>query len=83
MPRRRPCPRRASGPAVAAFQGPWELYDLTADRTETHDLASAQPDTVAELRVLWEAWAERVGVVPWEVMMASLRFTSVSPTDSP
>ena len=60
--------RRGRWKLVAAFQGPWELYDLTADRTETHDLASEQPDTVAELRALWEALAERVGVVPWETV---------------
>ena len=60
--------RRGRWKLVAAFQGSWELYDLTTDRTETHDLASAQPDTVADLRALWEAWAERVGVVPWETV---------------
>ena len=60
--------RRGRWKLVAAFQGPWELYDLTADRPETHDLASEQPDTVTELRALWEAWAERVGVVPWETV---------------
>jgi arylsulfatase len=34
---------------------PWELYDLKADRAETHDLASAQPDKVRELAAVWKA----------------------------
>ena len=44
--------------------GPWELYDLTADRTESHDLAAARPEKVRELTAAWEQWAERVHAVP-------------------
>ncbi len=50
---------------VAEFQGPWQLYDLEADRTETHDLAPEQPERVAQLTAAWQSWADRVGVVPW------------------
>jgi arylsulfatase len=45
--------------------GPWELYDLKADRTELHDLAAAHPERVKEMAGKWEAWAKRAGVVPW------------------
>ncbi len=45
--------------------GPWELYDLKADRTEQHDLASSQPDKVKELAAEWQKWAERAHVVPY------------------
>jgi len=48
---------------VSKFKGEWELYDLTKDRTEQHDLANMQPETVEELSALWESWADRVGVV--------------------
>lgn len=50
----------AKGPA-----GPWELYDLEADRTELHDRAAAEPERVRQLARLWEAWARRCNVVPW------------------
>jgi len=50
---------------VAANQQPWELYDLEADRTETHDQASANPGKVEELTGLYQAWAERCGVLRW------------------
>lgn len=44
--------------------GPWELYDLKADRTELHDLAATQPERARELAAKWEAWAKRAQVVP-------------------
>lgn len=50
----------AKGPA-----GSWELYDMDADRTELHDLAAEQPQRVADMTAKWEAWAKRVGVLPW------------------
>ena len=45
--------------------GPWELYDLKSDRTELHDLASAQPEKAKELASQWEAWAGRAHVKPY------------------
>ena len=33
--------------------GPWELYDLSKDRCEQRDLASAQPDRVQKLAAMW------------------------------
>ncbi len=50
----------AKGPA-----GPWELYDLETDRTESHDLAAQKPDLARDLAARWEAWARRANVVPW------------------
>ncbi len=50
---------------VAKDGGDWELYDISADRTEMRNLATDQPDRVAELSKLWDVWAERVGVLPW------------------
>jgi arylsulfatase len=38
---------------VASGSGPWELYDLAADRTETTNLATARPDKVQELSARW------------------------------
>ncbi len=45
--------------------GPWELYNIKADRTESHDLSGLDPDRVAKLKSLWQEWADRVGVRPW------------------
>jgi arylsulfatase A-like enzyme len=45
--------------------GPWELYDLKADRTELHNLAAAQPARARELAKKWDAWADRAHVKPY------------------
>jgi len=41
---------------VAARRKAWELYDLDADRTELHDLASANPRRVEKMAALHAAW---------------------------
>ncbi len=50
---------------VSRHPGPWELYDLVADRTEAHDLAAEMPERVDQLAERWDDWAARTGVVPW------------------
>jgi arylsulfatase A-like enzyme len=55
---------------VREHPGPWELYDMTVDRTELHDLAALRPDVVADLAARWERWAERVGATRWEATLA-------------
>jgi arylsulfatase A-like enzyme len=56
---------------VADFHGNWQLYDLKADRTETHDLAAQRRDDVARLSAMWQRWADRVGVVDWATLPGS------------
>jgi arylsulfatase A-like enzyme len=46
---------------VSGKGGPWELYDVLVDRTETNDLAATMPATVRQLSAKYDAWAERVG----------------------
>lgn len=50
---------------VSKHPGDWELYNMAADRSETHDLARQHPDRVKTLADQWQAWADRVGVQPW------------------
>ncbi len=38
---------------AAGKSSPWELYDLTSDRSETKNLAKDRPDKVRELAALW------------------------------
>jgi len=56
---------------VSRFEGGawprrWQLYDMAADRTERRNLAAQQPQRVQAMAAQWEAWAQRVGVLPWE-----------------
>jgi len=38
---------------AAGSDGPWELYDLSTDRSETRNLAKDQPEKVKELAAIW------------------------------
>lgn len=48
----------------------WELYNIDIDRTETNDLADQQPARVEDMAKQWDAWAARVGVLPWPLKQA-------------
>lgn len=50
---------------VAKHNGPWELYDMAADRTEMHDLSGRETGRAQEMMTAWHTWAARVGVRPW------------------
>ena len=41
--------------------GPWQLFDLDADGTETQDLADDEPNKLQELVDRFKAWQDRVG----------------------
>ena len=50
----------------------WQLYDMEADPGETTDLAAREPETVARLAALYDAWfadisRERLGRLPLPV----------------
>ncbi|MGI8979673.1 MAG: arylsulfatase [Pirellulaceae bacterium] len=47
--------RLANWKLVAAKNEPWELYDLTTDRSESTNIAEKMPERVAELAKIWEA----------------------------
>jgi arylsulfatase len=51
---------------VCWFQGPWQLYDMEADRTEMNNLAEKNPTLVKFMARLYDDWAERVQVEPWD-----------------
>ena len=54
--------RQGKWKLVSARGGPWELYDIEADRTESNDLASAESERAAAMAKQWDAWAAEAGV---------------------
>ncbi len=65
---------------------PWELYHLTDDWSECHDLAEQEPEKLTELIALWWEEAHRHGVLPLddrliELFGARFRPNSPHPTD--
>jgi len=52
--------RENSWKLVQHKSDPWQLYDLSRDRTETRNLASAFPERVLQMKTRWEDWAKEV-----------------------
>ena len=57
--------RQGNWKLVAAHGEPFRLYDIASDRAEMHDLSGEQADKVKELKGLYQTWAQRSGVLPW------------------
>ena len=54
----------SKGTKTKPYTGPWELYDIAADRSETNNLAKSQPGKVKELEAMWNKWATDNNVFP-------------------
>jgi len=52
---------------VAEWNKPWELYNISDDRTEQNDLIDGEKDRVKALEKAYYEWAERAEVLPWPV----------------
>ncbi|GAB3956174.1 arylsulfatase [Spirosoma harenae] len=42
----------------------WQLFNLSADKSETQDVAAQYPDKVRQLKAHWQAWAQSHQVFP-------------------
>jgi arylsulfatase len=51
---------------VAMHNRAWELYDLATDRAELKDLSREQPERVKAMNAMWNAYAARALVEPWD-----------------
>lgn len=61
---------------------PWELYRLSSDWSECHDVAADEPDTLSLLVDRWWSEAERHGVLPLDersIELFGARFRANSP----
>lgn len=74
--------RRGQWKLVREQPSSWELYDIINDRTEVQDLSAANPGVVAELAEAWQQWADRVGVIGWDDMLARYAKTGKHPADA-
>jgi arylsulfatase len=54
--------RKGEWKLVARKGDPWELYNLSSDRSETNNLILSEAQIADELEQIYEKWAEKVGV---------------------
>ena len=47
------------------WRGDWELYDMEADRTESHNVIGEHPDLAERLEAAWKKWADASFVDDW------------------
>lgn len=64
---------------VRDHPGKWELYDVESDRTEVQDLAKRHPEIVSSLVDEWHRWADAVGVLSWDDMLANYERRGLAP----
>ena len=50
---------------VMKYRGPWELYDMEADRTERNNLVAEHADMASRMIAQWDAWSKRADVDAW------------------
>lgn len=53
----------------------WQLFDIEADPTESHDLAATNPAKLAELQRRWQEEAARYGALPLREAPPGRRYT--------
>jgi len=46
------------------MKGPWELYNISKDRSEQNNLAKQKPELAERLAGMWDAYAHRANVFP-------------------
>ncbi|MFC1737134.1 sulfatase-like hydrolase/transferase, partial [Candidatus Hydrogenedentota bacterium] len=47
----------------------WELYDIESDPSELDSLAEKHTDKVKELSRMYDEWAAKCGVIPWDEVL--------------
>lgn len=54
---------------VKTYNSKWELYDISKDRSEMHDLTTEMPAKATQLADEYKKWAEGVGVLPYDQVL--------------
>jgi arylsulfatase A-like enzyme len=57
---------------VSKHPNTWELYNMVADRTELHNLADQHPKEVKRMIAMYEDWASKSDVKPWDEVQRKL-----------
>lgn len=63
--------REGNWKLVSQANQPWELYDISQDRSEQRDLSGKNPELVKRLAAKWQSYADRTGVIDWSLLNSS------------
>ena len=58
---------------VKDYPGDWELYNMDTDRTEVRNLIEQYPERAKKMIITHEAWAERCGVIPRDIILSIIK----------
>ena len=58
--------RQGDWKLVAQEGGPWELYQMSVDRSEMNDLSDIEIARVEGMKQSWRKWAKQQRVLPWD-----------------
>lgn len=76
--------RHGTGTGKGGFtDDEWELFDITTDRAELHDLSRERPEVLRELIALWYVEAGRNNVLPLDDRVPVEIMTEDRPAPSP
>ena len=58
---------------VCEYEGKWELYDMSCDRTELKDLSLENRPMVEKFMAEFQEWAQQMGVIEWSQLIEPLK----------
>ena len=52
---------------VSEYPGPWELYNISDDRSETNNLVNKEKEIASSLEKKYKDWSLRCGILDWPI----------------
>tara|TARA_B100000575_G_scaffold159626_1_gene127524 strand:- start:133 stop:1863 length:1731 start_codon:yes stop_codon:yes gene_type:complete len=52
---------------VSEYPGPWELYNISDDRSETNNLINKEKEIASSLEKKYKDWSSRCGILDWPI----------------
>ena len=67
---------------VSEYPGPWELYNINDDRSETNNLINKEKDIAYKLEKEYKDWAKRCGILDWPINIPDQNTRKIIPVGS-
>ena len=67
---------------VSEYPGPWELYNINDDRSETNNLINKEKDIAEKLEKEYKDWTKRCGILDWPIKIPDQNTRKIIPIGS-